>query len=88
MRLKAFRKIGDPEPIIADVSVVIVEDDNGVPVAVACEVGPGAICTAHARDEEFNRILKTLGIDRLVITDNLESVLKNPEQLPLLVGGQ
>lgn len=88
MRLKAFRKIGDPQPIIAEVSVVVIEDDNGVPIAVACDVGPGAVCTAHARDEEFNRILKTLNIDKLVITDNLESVLKNPDQLPLLLGSQ
>lgn len=88
MRLKAFKELGDKNPIIAEVSVVVVEGDDGTPVMVACDVGNGGICASSAKDEDFNRVLRTLGIDKLVITDNLDAALKPPGELPAIFGGK
>ena len=86
MRLKAYRRLGDPEPIIADVAVVVVEDANGNPIAVACEIANGAIAACTAKDEEFNRTLQVLGIDKLVIAESIDAGLKTPDKLPLIFG--
>ena len=89
MRLKAFRKIGDKNPIDQDVSVVLVEGSHGQPVMVACDlgVGNGSIHAAHAGDPDFNRVLQALGFDKLVVTNILDEKLKKPDELPKLTEG-
>lgn len=74
MRLKAFRHIGDREPIITDVSVVVIEGEQGQPVVVAADLGQGSIeaeVLKPTTEVEFNRILQSLGINRLVIAEDL-----------------
>ena len=86
MRVKAYRRLGDPKPIVADVAVVVVEDANGVPIAVSCEIAGGAIASVTASDADFNRTLQVLGIDKLVIADSIDAGLRTPDKLPLLFG--
>lgn len=84
MRLKAFKNFGDT-PIVHDVSVVVIENDDGKPIAVACNVGPGMDTVAHAGDPEFNRILHTLGFDKVIIANVLDSHLSKPDNMPLIM---
>ncbi len=58
MRVKAFARIGDPEPLCREASVVVVEDGNGTAIAVAVDLGGNMGCmVAHAGDPEFNEML-------------------------------
>lgn len=86
MKIRAFRKFGDLHPIIADVAVVVVEADDGSPLSVACDVGNGTICASVVGNDDFDRILQTLGFNKMTIVENLDSVLKKPEDLPVLIG--
>ena len=64
--------IGAGGPVVMEVSQVLIKQVDGTPIGVAAEYGPeGAYAVAHAGDTDFNRILKALGIDQLVITDTL-----------------
>lgn len=81
MRIRILRENGHTL-VIDDATVMIVEDASGNPVSVACEYGmPEAFCVAHVKDKEFNTVLHNLGINRVVIAENLESSLKPPSQL-------
>ena len=85
MQLKAYRYIGDPNPIVADdLSVVIVEGPEGSPAMVACQIGedPHNISLSKLGDSDFSRACTSLGIDRTVIVEDLEKLLKSEEQLP------
>lgn len=92
VRLKAFRKIGDSQPIVEDVSIVVIEGKHGQPVVVAADLGGGAIAAEVAKpdtQDAFNRILQSLGFDRVVIVDDLSKELVPPEsqnKLPLIIG--
>lgn len=78
MRLKAYKTIGDPQPLVRDVSVILIEGDNGQPVVVAADIGGGVIAAEVAKpstEVEFNRILRSLGFDRVVIVEDLAPLL-------------
>lgn len=45
---------------------VVIYDDAGNPIFVACQTGPAEIKLARIKDHEFQRLLKGLGIDRPV----------------------
>ena len=85
MRVRAFESIGDRQPMVKEASVVLVEDDAGTPLSVACEYAGGHL-TCHAGDPEFVRVLRALGFNQLVIVNDLAKKLKDPEQLPVLCG--
>ena len=88
MRLKAFKKLGDTHPIDQEVAVVLIEGEHGQPVAVACDLGQGAIHTSHAGDEDFNRVLMTLGFDKLVVTEVLDQKEPmHPNSMPQVLQG-
>ena len=91
MLIKILRKGGREPLVINDATLMIVEDGCGNPVSLACEYGlPGHLGTftvSHCKDPEFNEILRQLGIDKVVIVENLADSLKSPDQLPL-VGGR
>ena len=92
MRLKAFKNIGDTQPIDQEVSVVLIEGKQGQPVAVAADMGNGAIMMEMAlpgREAQFNRLLQTLGFDKVVIVDDLSKDLvpmDKAHQMPKLFG--
>jgi len=71
MRVKAFHRVGDPQPLVKEASVVLVEDDNGTPIAVAVSLGKGlGVHVAHADDPDFNATLRELGIRQLTVCED------------------
>ena len=73
MRVKVLSRIGDPQPLIKEASVVLIEDNNGTVVGVAVSLPDNMGCVvAHADDPDFNRVLRELGIDRLTICADLD----------------
>lgn len=65
--------IGCGQALRLAVSQVLIRQDNGTPICVAAEYGPeGAQAVSKAGDDDFNRILKTLGVDMLVRCDRIE----------------
>lgn len=66
-----------------DARVVIVEDLYDNPIAVVCELATGMTTVVSASDDDFNRVLKSLGIDKLVINNKAETS-KAPEGAKLL----
>ena len=66
-----------------DARVVIVEDLYENPIAVVCELATGMTTVVSASDDDFNRVLKSLGIDKLVI-NNKAAAPEVPEGAKLL----
>ena len=72
LKVKTLAHIG-AEPKETDARVVIIEDLYDNPIAVVCELATGMTTVVSASDEDFNRVLKSLGIDKLVINTNVEA---------------
>lgn len=93
MKIKVYKSIGDPQPQVLDVGVLVVEGMYGQPVVVAADLGNGAIAAEVAKpstQDAFNRTLQSLGIDRLVIVDDLDKELvpmNRQQDMPILLGG-
>ena len=85
MRLRAFRNVGDPSPIVAQVSVVLIEQDDGTAISIACEMN-GMIHVSHCNDPDFNRVLQTLGFDKLTIVENIADMMVKPNEPPKIIG--
>ena len=66
LKVKTLAHIG-AEAKETDARVVIVEDLYENPIAVICELATGMTTVVSASDDDFNRVLKSLGIDKLVI---------------------
>lgn len=83
MRLKALRGLGDKSPLLRDgMRMVVLEDNAGVPLAVACELVDGEVFISRATDEDFNRVLDRLGFNKFVIVDDVTNKLRPAEDLP------
>lgn len=94
MRVKAFRRLGDRNPLIAeDIQVLLVEADDGTAVMVGCQYEPvgaglGSMTLAHAQEEDFNMVLRNLGFTQLTVCTSLGDMERSHsdlERLPLLV---
>lgn len=74
MRLKILpRGVIGAEPLVLDATLVLVELEDGTPVMVCGEYGPeGAVRASHAGDDDFNKSLNMLGIDKTVICDTVK----------------
>ena len=72
LKVKALAHIG-ADPVEMPARVVIVEDIYDNPIAVVCELATGMTSVVSASDEDFNRVLKSLGIDKLVINNKAEA---------------
>lgn len=85
MRVKILASVGQP-PIILDAAVVLVENQFGEPISVACEGGAeGIYWLAHTKDPDFQQILRSLGIASTVIVDSM-SAPKLPQGARLING--
>jgi len=83
MRVRLLQSIRDPQPLVREASVVVIEDDFGNPLIVGSDFTlPGSYQIADVRDENFNDILRALGIDKVVIAEHLEDKLLATEELP------
>ena len=65
--------IGKSQHVLDDINLVVVEDTFGNPLVVIIETQTGVQSVILADDPDFNRILKGLGIDKVVISEQLES---------------
>ena len=76
---------GKSAPIVLEASQVILSHSDGTHFAVAAEYGDGGVAIAHAQDKDFNRLLGSLGINRLTVCDTLE-LPKPPPGARLIAG--
>jgi hypothetical protein len=88
MIVKILRAGGKDPLVIADATMMIVETSGGNPVSVACEYGipgpDGSFCVSHVNDPTFNTVLRNLGIDKVVIPVDLQTLLRAPEDLSVI----
>jgi hypothetical protein len=85
LKIKAMRCLGDPEPLIVDGYSLVILEKDGIPVAVAMDMGPDmGDCTyvGHARDSDFNAMLNQLGIDKTVIARDINDLLIPRDDIP------
>jgi hypothetical protein len=78
LKLKAMRHMGDPEPLVVDDYSLIIIEKDGIPVAVAMDMGNSlgdASYVGHVRDRDFNAMLQQLGIDKTVIVEEASKLL-------------
>lgn len=69
MKLKIHKNLR--EAIEVDATRVLVEDDLGNPIAVALEYGPGAIFAVTADHPDFNQILRSMGVNKVVVVQDI-----------------
>lgn len=92
MRFKAFNGLGDPHPIVAEATVVLVEAEDGTPLAVMqqhmrSDSGRIAVSVTTPKDANFHQMLRQLGIDKLVIVDRIDERLAGlSRNLPVVNG--
>ena len=56
--------------------MILIEQDDGTPIGVACSDGAGFIHMTHAGEgEQFLTMLRNLGVDKLVVIDRLDDRL-------------
>ena len=75
MRIKVIEKLGGRVHEL-DAAIVIVEDHLGNPIQVACELATGVydlLSIRHDNQTQFNRQLRALGIDKLVVAESLDT---------------
>jgi hypothetical protein len=76
--------LGHGEAIVMHAAQVVVRQDNGTPVAVVAHYGPEnsySVGSVAHDDEEFHRILRTLGINETVVVQHLEMRKPPPEAI-------
>lgn len=93
MKIKVYKSIGDRNPQVLDVGILVVEGARQQPVVVAADMGDGVIAAEVAKpgtEYDFNRMMMSLGFDRLVIVDDLNQNLvpmRRQHEMPLILGG-
>lgn len=83
LTVKVFAGLGQP-PLTLPASLVIIEDEFGNPISVACTLDSQQAVVAKAGDKDFGRVLQSLGLDRTVIDSPLPAAPKPPAGAKLL----
>lgn len=81
-----FSKFGQP-PWVLNGSYVVVRDDHSNPLVVAVRQADGSVVVLTANDELFPKMLQHLGIDKVVLADQLQ-LEEPPDGAKLLDDGQ
>lgn len=87
MQVRLLNGLLDPKPVVCNASLVILADDDGLPICVAADhggPGSGMYQIVHVNDPDFNATLAALGIQQRVQVDNMRDLLQPPDQLPPL----
>jgi hypothetical protein len=72
MKIKLIPKIGHA-PIVLDVSQFMVVDENDTPISVGATYGPdGASAVSCVGCNDFNRMLRALGVNQTVILTKIQ----------------
>lgn len=77
MRVEALKHLGGQTFIAEDIASVVVRDKFGNPILVAFESkinGQPVYTVSHVKDPDFNRVLAGLGINQVVVCDNLKLI--------------
>ena len=85
LKIKAMKRLGDPQPLIVDDYGLIIIEKDGIPLAVIMDGGPDVgdgTYVGHVRDPDFNAMLQQLGIDKTVIVEDGRKLLLPREALP------
>lgn len=85
MIIRAYGRLGG-KPIVEEVTMLVVENDQGTPIVIASDYGNGAVSAEIAvpeRMDRFRRMLAAMGIDRTFISTNAMH-LKKPGDLPVI----
>ena len=88
MKIRAFRSFDDPQPLVREVAAVVIEKNDGTPVAAASQVAGELCCFTTAEDPHFHRHLRMLGLDRIVVVEDLSDAILPPQdfrKLPSLI---
>lgn len=56
--------------------IVIYDETTGNPLSLVVEFHPGAYYTSQVGDEDFNTLLESLGVNRSVIVDTIDTKLR------------
>lgn len=85
MRIQLIPRIGG-QPLVLDVSQFLVLDSLGTPISVGAVYGPdGAIAVSCVGCDDFQRMLRSLGVKGTVVVDKL--VMPKPEPGVTLLAG-
>jgi hypothetical protein len=85
MRIQLIPRIGG-KPLVLDVSQFIVLNEMGTPVSVGAVYGPdGTIAVSCVGCDDFQRMLRSLGVQGTVVVDKL--VMPKPEPGVKLLAG-
>lgn len=85
MKIKLIPRIGGT-PLVLDVSQFVVVNEQGTPVSVGAVYGPnGAIAVSCVGCDDFQRMLRSLGVNTTVVVDKL--VMPKPEPGVKLLAG-
>lgn len=61
------------ETLVVDASQIVVRGDNGDPVQIAAEQGPGGVLLlSNVTDTDFNQALSQIGLDITVFCKKLK----------------
>jgi len=70
LKTTVIPRIGEA-PVEIDGSTVIISDEFGNPLVVVTRVADQTSMVSTFKDEDFNRILSSLGIDKVVVDNEL-----------------
>lgn len=85
MKIKLIPRIGGA-PLVLDVSQFVVCNDHGTPISVGAEYGPAnSQAVSCVGCDDFQRVLRVLGVDTTVIVDRL--VMPKPQTGVQLLAG-
>ena len=74
-----------------DADLLLVEDSSGNPVSIAARAGLDntfIVSTIDNGEVEFNRLLKNLGIDKMVVKTDVGISRRPEQQLPFVMRSQ
>jgi hypothetical protein len=72
LNAKCIRSLGSDPVHVENCVLVIIEDSYGNPIAVVAEVQPDITTVVTADDPDFNRILNGLGINKIVVANQID----------------
>lgn len=56
--------VGKGQPLVLPVRQAVIRLANGTPIAIVSAFGPeGAYAVSHVGDDDFNRLLRAIGLD-------------------------
>jgi L-rhamnose isomerase len=84
VRLEAFDRIGS-KPIRTDVTRVVVFDDDDNPIMIVVKYGPRLCHACRIGDDEFDAMLKMMGINRTTVLETISAEDLNKSQPKLII---